>query len=441
MVTPKKLGLFSLTSLVAGNMIGSGVFILPAELARVGGISLLSWIFTALGAFLLATAFSRLSHVVTKTGGPFVYVENGLGRFLGFQTAYLYWIYTGIGNVAITVALVGYLRVFFPWLVDPILGMTVATAIIGFLVMVNLAGVNRAGMLQLLTTIFKLIPLLVVAIFGWNYFHISYITDNFNVTSSSNISAFSHAATLTMWAFMGVESATVPAGSVDNPDRNIPLATFFGTIIAAALYITCSTVIMGMIPINELANSTSPFAAAAKMIFGRSGELIIAAGAIISCFGCLNGWILIQSQISMAVADDNLLPKIFAKRNKFNVPGWGLIINFVLLCCVLWLTIDVNLVSQFNLAILIASTACLFDYFNIGISELILLTRHDGLKSRSSKIHATIGLLASSYSAWAFCGAGQELVFYVMILFMSGTLFYGLNMVSNRHTLVTKRLN
>lgn len=427
MAAPKKLGLFSLTSLVTGNMIGSGVFILPADLARVGGISLLSWIFTALGAFLLAMMFSRISSLVTKTGGPYVYAEKGLGTFMGFQVAYLYWIYTGTGNIAITVALMGYLRVFFPALANPILSMSIATGIISVLLTINLAGVSRAGAVQLATTIFKLIPLVIVAIFGWKYFNLDNITSGFNITGKSNLTAFSHAATLTLWAFMGVESATVPSDSVTNPRRNIPLATLLGTTIAAAVYISCSTVIMGMIPAAELANSTSPFAAAAKMIFGPIGEWIVAGGAVISCFGCLNGWILIQSQISMVIAKDGFFPKILGKCNKFDVPGWGLVVNSLLLCTMLWLTINDNLVDQFTLTILIASTACLLCYFSICICEIILLIKYDGLRSKSSKTHAIIGLLASIYSAWAFCGAGHDMVFYVMLLFMSGMLFYGLN--------------
>ncbi|EKE01185.1 MAG: Amino acid permease family protein [uncultured bacterium] len=432
MTKPGKLGLLSLTSLVTGNMIGSGVFLLPSQLARVGGISLLSWLFTATGAFLLALVFSRMSNAIPKTGGPYVYVEHGMGRFMGFQTAYLYWIYTGVGNIAITVALIGYLRVFFPQLANPVWGMTVATALLGFLVMVNASGISKAGLLQLLTTIFKILPLIAIAIFGWNYFHLEYITDNFNVTSSSNFSAFSHAATLTLWAFVGVESAAVPAESVDNPRRNIPLATLFGTAIATVLYIACSTVVMGMIPTAELAASTSPFAAAAKMIFGRWGELIIAGGAVISCFGCLNGWILIQSQISMAIADDGLFPKIFAKRNKFNVPGWGLVVNFVLLCSMLWLTLDADLVNQFNLAILVATTACLFVYFSVGMSELIWLINDDKLKSGGNKIHAAIALLASAYSIWAFVSSGQTIVYGVMLLFMAGIALYTFSMLRGK---------
>jgi APA family basic amino acid/polyamine antiporter len=436
MAAQKKLGLFALISLVTGNMIGSGVFILPADLARVGSISLYSWAFTAIGAFMIALVFSRVSHMVTKPGGPYVFVDKGLGKFMGFQTAYIYWIYTGVGNVAITIALVGYLRVFFPQLANPVLGMTVATCVLATLVMVNITGVTRAGMVQSITTVFKLMPLLVIAIFGWKYFHPEYITNSFNTSGDSNISAFSHAANLTLWAFMGIESATVPSGSVENPGRNIPLATLIGTTIAAIFYMICSVVVMGMIPAEILRDSTAPFACAAGMIFGRTGELIVAAGAVISCFGCLNGWVLIQSQIAMTIADNGLFPKIFAKRNKFNAPGLGLLVNFVILDSILWLTMNPNLVSQFQLAILAATTACLFDYFNVAISELILLAQYDKLKSKSSKIHAVIALLAGGYSFWAFFGAGHQLIYYVMGIFMVISLCYGINTVRNQQILL-----
>jgi APA family basic amino acid/polyamine antiporter len=331
MAKEQKLGLLALTSLVAGNMIGSGVFILPANLAHVGSISLLSWLFTACGAFLLAIMFSKMSTLVPKTGGPYVYVEDGFGSFMGFQTAYTYWMYAGVGNVAITIALMGYLRVFIPQLAIPTVNIISAIAIVWVLTWINISGIKRAGMMQTLMTVFKLIPLIIIALFGWQYFHLDYITNNYNVTGHSDLSAFSQAATLTLWAFMGMESAAVPSESVDNPHRNIPLATLLGTLIAAVLYMACSAAIMGMIPMGELANSTSPFAAAAKIIFGQWGEWIIAAGAVASCAGCLNGWILVQSQVAMAAADNGLFPQIFAKRNKFGVPGWGLVITFILL--------------------------------------------------------------------------------------------------------------
>lgn len=425
MATEKKLGLFALTSLVTGNMIGSGVFILPANLSRIGSISLYSWIFTAFGSFLLALVFSRMSHMVTEPGGPYVYVTKGLGKFMGFQTAYIYWIYIAVGNVAIAVALVGYLSAFFPQLADHILRTTVATCIFAFLVMVNITGVTRAGMIQSVTTVLKLMPLLVIAIFGWKYFHPEYIINSFNISGQSNLSAFSQASILTMWAFLGMESATVPSGSVDNPTRNIPLATLMGTAIAAAFYMVCSVVVMGMLPSEILRDSAAPFALAAGKIFGRTGELIVAAGAVVSCFGCLNGWVLLQSQITMAIADNGLLPKIFAKRNRFNAPGLGLVINFIILAAILWLTMSPNLVSQFDLVITVATAACLLVYFGVAVSEIILLLQYDKFKSSSSKIYVLIALLAGGYCYWAFFfGATRQIIYYVMGMVMVISVCY-----------------
>ena len=255
---PGKLGLCMLTTLVAGNMIGSGIFLLPSSLASIGSISLLSWCFTAVGAFLLAIVFSKMSLLVPKTGGPYAYAQAGFGQYIGFQTAYNYWVAIWVGNAAIALAMVGYLVVFFPGLHNPLASCLCAIAVLWLLTLVNIVGVRSAGMLQLVTTILKFLPLLLIALLGWTYFHPSYLTHSFNISGHSNFRAFSHAATLTMWTFIGVESATVPAASVDNPRRNIPLATLFGTLIAAVIYIASSTALMGMLPANVLAASSAP---------------------------------------------------------------------------------------------------------------------------------------------------------------------------------------
>lgn len=425
----QKLGLVALTSLVAGNMIGSGVFILPANLARIGSISLLSWLFTACGAFLLAIMFSKMSSMVRKTGGPYVFVEDGFGKFMGFQTAYTYWLYAVIGNVAITIALVGYLQVFLPQLANPTLSIIAAVIIIGGLTWINISGMKRVGEMQTVMTVLKLIPLVVVALLGWRYFHLDYIINNFNVTGHSDFSAFSQAATLTLWAFMGMESASVPSESVDNPSRNIPLATLLGTLIAAVLYTICSAVIMGMIPMNELAHSTSPFAAAAKMIFGQWGEWIIAGGAVASCAGALNGWILVQSQVAMAAADNGLFPSIFAKRNRSHVPGWGLVITFGLMCLALLLVQGRHLVDQFELTISVAVTSALLCYIYTAMSELLHLSRNEEMASNAGKAHSLVALLATAYCIWALFGAGRDIIFYVMLLVLSASFFYVVTMV------------
>jgi len=425
-----KLGLCALTALVAGNMIGSGIFMLPSDLARLGSISLFSWVATTFGAFCLALVFSKMSLLIPKSGGPYAYVQAGFGDFIGFQTAYYYWIAIWVGNCGIIVALIGYLRVFFPELANAGLGTMVGLAIVWVITAINLAGVHTAGKVQLITTILKLIPILLIAIFGWWYIHPEYFTESFNVTGKSDFSAFSHGATLTLWAFLGVESATIPAASVDNPTRNIPLATLLGTAIAAIAYIASSAAIMGMLPASVLAEAVSPFAAAAKIIFGQWGEWIIAAGACISCIGVLNGWILVQGQIPMAAADDNLFPKIFAKRNKHDVPMWGLIITSFFISLFLWLSRSSDLVNQFQLIILIAATTTLVAYLYTAIAEIILLPK----KHNKNIFNVIIALLAAIYSFWALFSSGMDIVFYVTMLIFTGIPVYiWVHRVKNSH--------
>lgn len=420
----EKLGLVSLTALVAGNMIGSGVFMLPSELARVGSISIFSWIFTAAGAFFLALVFSKMSHIIPKTGGPYAYARAGFGDFIGFQTAYTYWIAVLIGNAGVALALIGYLRVFFPILSIPAISTSVAILSIWLFTFINIQGIRTVGLVQIITTSLKFVPLLVVGLLGWWYFHPEYLTSSFNVTTKSNFSAFSYGATLTLWAFIGVESASVPADSVANPKRNIPLATLFGTSIAALVYIITATVIMGLLPANILANSPSPFAAAAKVIFGQWGEWIVALGATISCLGALNGWILIQGHITLAIAEDNLFPKVFAKMNKANVPGLGIIIGSTIITVLLLLTSTPNLVDQFQFIILNAAGFSLLAYVYTSIAEILILQKNKTDIKKTTNI--IIAILAAFYSLWAIIGSGKDTVFMLTITILSSLFLYAI---------------
>lgn len=419
-----KLGIWMLTTLVAGNMIGSGIFLLPSSLAKIGSISLLSWCFTALGAFMLALVFSKMSTLVPKTGGPYAYAYAGFGDFIGFQTAFNYWVTVWVGNAAIAIAAAGYLAVFWPVLAHPMPACIFSIVVVWILTLVNIGGVHAAGLVQVVTTIFKLIPILLVAVLGWWYFHPGYLTQAFNVSHHTNFYAISNAATLTLWAFIGLESATIPAGNVDNPEKIIPVATLLGTLIASVVYIASSAAIMGMIPPDVLAQSTSPFAAAAAVIFGKWGEWIIAIGAAIACLGCLNGWILLQGQVPMAAADDQLFPRIFAKRNKDGTPVWALVLTSILVTGLLFFTISPNLNAQFQFIILIASLAALIPYLYTAIAEIIVLKQQGKASGKRAVINIIIAILAATYSFWATFGSGMKIVFYgMMLVFFSIPLY------------------
>ena len=433
----QRLGLWMLIALVTGNMIGSGIFLLPASLAQLGSVSLYSWVLTTVGSLVLALVFARMSLLIPKTGGPYAYAKAGFGSFIGFQTAYHYWAALWFGNAAIALALIGYLRVFFPILNSSEATTVGAIAFVWVLTLVNIIGIGRAGFLQLLTTIVKLIPLVLIILFGWAYFHLDYLKQPyFNLSNTSDWVAISHGASLTLWAFIGLEAATVPSGSVENPKRNIPLATLIGTGIGALVYILSSLVIMGMINPITLAKSTSPFADAAGIIFGHWGLMLIAIGAIVSCFGALNGWIMLQGQVAMAAAEDGLFPKIFAKKNHYDTPYLGQIISSLLITGLLLLQMSNNLISQFNLFILLAVFASVLPYLYTAVAQWRIcssLARTVPQQEDQSykntwkyKWDLLIALLAVVYSLWAIMSTGTEVLIDGMGLLLSSIVLYGL---------------
>lgn len=422
---PYTLGLWMLTALVAGNMIGSGVFLLPAALANYGFIGIFSWIFTSLGALSLAIVFGKLSTMIPKTGGPYAYCREGFGDFIGFLIAYSYWIAVCVGNAAIVVAFVGYLTIFFPALGEhPLSAFFASATTIWLLTFVNMLGVRRAGTLQLITTVLKLIPLILITIVGLFYLN-STSFEHFNISGKSNFSAFTSAATLTLWSFIGVESATVPAENARNPRRDVLLATILGTLIASIVYIFSAIVIMGVVPLHQLAHSSAPYAEAAKIIFGGWGGKMIALGALISCFGTVNGWILLQGQIPYAAARDRLFPPIFARQSRFVTPAFALGISSLLITVLLLLTLSSSLVKQFTFTILLATLSSLIPYFFTVMSEFMLLVKQPQLfKLKWPVLSVLVSMIAGVYAFWMIIGAGEEIVFYGMLLFLSGMPLY-----------------
>lgn len=423
-------GLWTLTALVTGNMIGSGIFLLPADLASIGSISLFSWVLTALGAFVLALVFANMGKIAPKTGGPYAYAKLGLGNLIGFQTAYSYWIAIWAGNAAIALAATGYASVFFPVLAQPLTAAWVTIVVIWALTLVNVLGIREAGIVQLVSTILKLIPLVIVSTAGWFYFHPTFLTEGFNISGHSNFHALSHAAALTLWAFIGLESATVPAESVDNPTRNIPLATLLGTVIASVVYIASSIVIMGMLPAKVLQYSAAPFADATSFILGPWGRSFIALGAVISCIGCLNGWVLLQGQVAMAAAHDGLFPKIFGKMNKKHVPAVGLVATSVLISALLLLTVSKTLIDSFDFIITLTVLASLIPYLYTSVASIIVYKRST---LKTSHLHITIATIAAAYSCWAIMGTGEHFILYGSILLFSAVPLYAVIYQKGNH--------
>lgn len=422
--TPGKIGLWTSTALVVGNMIGSGVFLLPAALAAYGGIGLLGWLGSSTGAIALALLFSNLSKIIPNAlGGPYAYTRSGLGDFAGFLVAWGYWISIWCTNAAIAVTFVSYSTVFFPILAtNSLLAVGTGLGAVWLLTWVNTLGVKQAGRVQIITTVLKLTPLLLVSIVGLFYMDIDNFSP-FNVSSVSNFTAITATATLTLFAFLGLESATIPSGDIHEPEKTIPRATMIGTILTILVYVLGSVAVMGMIPALELKNSNAPFADAAALIWGDSARYWVAAGAIVSTFGALNGWILLQGQMPRAASRDHLFPEIFKRENKNGSPALGIVISSVLISALMMMNFTKGLTDTFTFMVLLTTVAVLVPYlFSAASYGVILLQNKFWRRESISKI--VLAAVALVFSLWAIVGSGQETVYWGFIAILSGIPFY-----------------
>ena len=423
--TKKQLGLWTSTSLVVGNMIGAGVFMMPAALAKFGGISLLGWVCSALGAFLIAKVFAHLSKLLPAAdGGPYAYSQKGLGDFAGFLVAWGYLVSVWCSNAAITVSFISAMSTFIPALAtNPYLAIGVGLATIWFLSWINSLGILTSGILQLITTILKIVPIVLIGLVGlfymqWNNFL------PFNASGTTTIAAITATTTLTFFAFLGIECATIPSGSVANSATTVAKATTLGTLIATIVYILGTVSVMGMIPAVQLKNSVSPFADAAVIIWGQGAKYWVSAGVAISAFGALNGFILIQGQMSYAVAKDQLFPQIFTRKNDKGVPVYGIVISSIFVSAFMAMNYTKGLVEQFQFLILLTTSTILIPYIFCTASYLLMRLRVAGITKNIFTGAIVLAALTFLFCIWIILGLGYETVFWGFVLTMSSVPIY-----------------
>jgi len=430
----RSLGPSMATALVIGNMVGSGVFGLPSALASVGPISLLAWVITGAGAILLALVFANLGRAYPQTGGPYVYARRAFGDFAGFWTAWGYWIAAWAGNAAIAVIFVSYATIFWPSLgTDNLLAFAVGLTLIWALTLINVAGVRESGVISLVTTVLKFVPVLLIGLIGLFYMHSGNFSpvDPHHASLAGHWHAISSAATLTLWAFIGLESATVPAEEVKDPERTLPRATMFGTVATTLLYVLATVWIMGVIPASTLANSNAPFADAAQQIFGSSvlgvsPAKLVAAVAMISTLGALNGWILIQGRVPLAAAQDGLFPKAFAQvSGTRKTPVVGLVASSVLLSALMSMNYQSSLSDMFVKIIVLATITTLVPYaFSAGAQLMLMFRDPERFSGRRLVLDATVAVLAFAYSFWMVYGAGESYIAQGFLLLLAGIPVY-----------------
>jgi arginine:agmatine antiporter len=391
-----RLGLGLATILVAGNLIGSGIYLLPATLGAVGSISIFGWLIATVGALLLAGIFSILMVARPTEGGLAVIAGEGLGEYWGFQSSILYWASCWIGNIAIALAVTGYLTVFLPALVAPLAAAASTALAIWVVTLVALRGPRAVGNFHSMTLAVGLIPLIAAGTLGWIWFDPSVFAQSWNVSGQQPSQAVYGSLLSVFWAFVGMESAVMVARMVRSPERNVPIATMGGVAIAAIVYMFATTAIMGVIPAGQLAASSAPFALVVQQILGPVAAALVAACALLKAAGTLGGWVLVTGETTRWTAAAGFFPRWLARSRSDGTPMRALLAMAVLMTAAVFATSAPTIGKQFAILINVTVVLLLVVYIYCSLA-LMRFSREFSPKKRKMA-------LILAWLSFLFCG-------------------------------------
>jgi basic amino acid/polyamine antiporter, APA family len=425
----RALGVTSATGLVIGSIVGTGVFTMPAVLAGAGTSSLATLAVIAIGAMLLAVLFGQLTkRVPNSDGGLYAYARHEFGDFAGYLTGWCYWIQAWAGNAAIVSAWVLYVDALFG-MSNPSAMTNWGIALLGLWIpaLVNLAGVRNMAWFQNLTVVLKFLPLLFVGVAGW-FFVSKANFGPFNASGGNLYSAIGIAAGVALFSFIGVEVAAITAKRVRDPRRNVGRASMLGTAACAILYVLVTAAVMGLVPHHALVNNTAPFIPAFETIFshGAWAGKLVAALAVVSGIGALNGWTLVTAEVSRAAASDGLFPKAFAWTDR-NDSAWFGIVLAALLPSVLMLwayTTKTGLTVFTELVDLTVVTVAIPYLFSACAQLTYLVSKRRRVQGWLLARDISIAAAGALFSLWVTFAAGYSAVYQAMVVVLAGIILY-----------------
>ncbi|MQW70085.1 putrescine-ornithine antiporter [Sinorhizobium medicae] len=422
----KKMNLVQITFIVAVNMMGSGIIMLPANMAQVGAISLLSWLVTAVGSMAIAYGFAQAGLFNQRPGGMSAYAEDAYGKPGYFLVFLLYFLSLAVGNVAIGISAVGYLAGFFPWLTSTPIATCVSLIILLWLTTVaNFGGPRVTGRIGSITVWGVILPVGLLCIIGWAWFSSEVFAAAWNPNGLTLVQGMGSSISLTLWAFLGMESAAQNSDAVENPKRDVPLACLFGTLGAAIIYILSTTVIQGIVPNAELAASTGPFALAFATMFNPAIGSVVMALAVLACVGSLLGWQFTIAQTARAAADERMFPSLFSRVNEMGAPVTGMIVMGVVQSLLALMTISPTLNEQFAALVNLAVVTNVLPYI-ISLSALFVMMRAAGVSESKFRLNSSIAIVGMLYSVFAIYASGKDAVLGGMLVTGIAFIIYGL---------------
>jgi basic amino acid/polyamine antiporter, APA family len=422
----RDLTLFGTVALVAGNMLGTSLYTLPASVALVAGpIGLVSWVITAAGFLLLALLYSQLGPRYPRTGGPYVFAREAFGEFAGFQTVWMYWLSAVVGNAAIVTGAVGYAITFSPRLAEShLLQFVLAQGVLWLLCLVNILGVKQSARVQKAIIMINIIPLVLLSL---ALFKLD--PANFHPFAPKGTwTPVAAGSALMVWAYAGIESATVPAEEMHTPQRTIRLGTLFGYALATVIFLLAAVAVIGSLPNDVVASSPRPLELAVRETLGVWPAVAVSVAAIGASIGVLNGWILMAGRIPFSAAEDGLFFSAFARIHpRFGTPYVALICGCLISSAMLTLYFipGSTLLSVFNFTVLLANLGTLFPYLYNSAAAL-MLARRDRTRFTLPEQRRTsiLALACFLFLVWTTWGVGAQIVFWGFLILLLGTPLY-----------------
>jgi len=421
---PRQIGFWTCLALVVGNTIGTGIFLLPAALAPFGWNALYGWGITIGGGLCLAYVFSALAKLMPGAGGPYDYIADAFGPMAGFFVMWSYWISQWVTNAAIGIGIVSYLAPFAPeFFARPGVGPLTAIALGIMMTAIALRGVRASGTVQIVTTVLKLLPLFAVIL---AVFYVLGSSDS-TAATTANVApapvggpAIAGAAALALWAMLGFESGTIPAGRVIDPARTIARATIIGTLFVGAVYVLVTFAVFLLLPSDVAATSTAPLADLIRRIWGSGAGQLVAAFAAISALGALNGWVFLQAEVPMVLAERGVFPRLFARVNAAGMPVFAHVVGCSLSVALIATNLSSGMIQIYSFIVLLATVATLVLYLAGALAMLAFLKRGE---TKGAAVTAA-AIVGATYAIWTFYGAGAEATGWGAVLLATGIPVY-----------------
>ncbi|WP_418935484.1 putrescine-ornithine antiporter [Haemophilus sp.] len=419
-----KIGVVQLTILTMVNMMGSGIIMLPTKLAEIGTISIVSWLVTAVGSTALAYAFAQCGMFSRKSGGMGGYAEYSFGKAGNFMANYTYGVSLVIANTAIAISAVGYGSEFLGVTLSPLSIALWTIFTLWLATILNFGGARITGNISSFTIWGVIIPVVGISIIGWKWFDGSMYVNSWNPHNVPTFEAIGVSISMTLWAFLGLESACANSDAVENPEKNVPIAVLGGTLGAAVIYIVSTNVIAGIVPNLELANSTAPFGLAFAHMFNETVGKVIMGLMVMSCFGSLLGWQFTIAQVFKSSAEEGYFPAFFKKVTSKGAPIVGMVTITSLQTLLSLMTISPSLNKQFNVLVDLAVVTNVIPYL-LSMAALAVLLKTENVPQPKYKKTVLVAFIGSVYSIYALYAAGEQAMLYGSIVTFIGWTLYG----------------